>query len=112
MFADGSRTILIQQVRKCPLGRPLTRAPEEGTLQSLRSRSSRTKARESIRWSHLKALLEDRGVQLLSAGLDESPHAYKDIEEVMDAQAALVRRVARFMPRIVKMAPEGERPED
>lgn len=73
---------------------------------------SRTKARESTRWSQLKALLDERGVKLLSAGLDESPHAYKDIEEVMDAQAALVRRVARFMPRIVKMAPDGERPED
>ncbi|GMU82681.1 MAG: RNA-splicing ligase RtcB [Planctomycetota bacterium] len=75
-------------------------------------RLSRTKARESIRWSHLKAVLAEHDVTLLSAGLDESPHAYKDIEEVMDAQAALVRRVAKFQPRIVKMAPEGERPED
>ncbi|MBI5863388.1 MAG: RtcB family protein [Planctomycetes bacterium] len=75
-------------------------------------RMSRAKARESTRWSHMKALLAERGVTLLSAGLDESPHAYKDIEEVMNAQAALVRRVAKFTPRIVKMAPEGERPED
>ena len=48
----------------------------------------------------------------LFAGLDESPLAYKDIEEVMKAQAELVRRVARFTPRIVKMARAGERPED
>jgi tRNA-splicing ligase RtcB (3'-phosphate/5'-hydroxy nucleic acid ligase) len=73
---------------------------------------SRTKARESTRWSHVNALLKERGVHLMSAGLDESPHAYKDIEEVMAAQAELVRPLARFMPRIVRMAPEGERAED
>ena len=75
-------------------------------------RLSRTKARNTTRWSHLKATLRERGVQLLSAGLDESPHAYKPIEEVMAAQAELVTRVAKFQPRIVKMAPDGERPED
>ncbi|MBL9030784.1 MAG: RtcB family protein [Phycisphaerae bacterium] len=75
-------------------------------------RLSRTKARESTRWSQLKGHLEAAGVHLLSAGLDESPHAYKDIEAVLDAQADLVERLARFTPRIVKMAPEGERPED
>jgi tRNA-splicing ligase RtcB len=73
---------------------------------------SRTKARESTRWSHLKGVLADRGVHLLSAGLDESPHAYKDIDAVMAAQADLVRPLARFMPRLVKMAPDGEKPED
>jgi tRNA-splicing ligase RtcB len=73
---------------------------------------SRTKARESTRWSHLKGVLADRGVHLLSAGLDESPHAYKEIDAVMAAQADLVRPLARFMPRLVKMAPDGEKPED
>ena len=73
---------------------------------------SRTKARESTRWSHVNAVLKERGVHLMSAGLDESPHAYKDIEEVMAAQAELVRPLARFMPRIVRMAPDGERAED
>jgi tRNA-splicing ligase RtcB len=75
-------------------------------------RLSRTKARESTRWSHLRGVLDSAGVHLLSAGLDESPHAYKDIETVMAAQADLVRPLARFMPRLVKMAPDGERPED
>lgn len=40
------------------------------------------------------------------------PHAYKDIESVMAAQSDLVRPLARFTPRLVKMAPDGERPED
>jgi len=30
----------------------------------------------------------------------------------MAAQSALVETIARFDPRIVKMAPNGERPED
>ena len=51
-------------------------------------------------------------VNLISAGLDEVPMAYKDIDEVMDAQSDLVQKVARFDPRLVKMAPAGERPED
>ncbi|HMK38317.1 MAG TPA: RtcB family protein, partial [Bacteroidota bacterium] len=52
------------------------------------------------------------GVDLISAGLDEAPWAYKDIHSVMAAQKDLATPVARFMPRLVKMAPSGERPED
>jgi tRNA-splicing ligase RtcB len=37
---------------------------------------------------------------------------YKDIEKVMAAQSDLVEPIARFEPKLVKMAPEGERPED
>jgi tRNA-splicing ligase RtcB len=73
---------------------------------------SRARARKEERWDRLRHFLRARGVTLLSAGLDESPIAYKDIERVMAAQADLVRVLARFTPRIVKMAPDGERPED
>ena len=71
---------------------------------------SRTQAKKSFRWSPVKKLLAERGVTLLSAGLDEVPGVYKDIETVMAAQADLVEVVARFDPKIVKMAPAGERP--
>ena len=37
---------------------------------------------------------------------------YKDIHTVMAAQDDLVEVMARFDPRLVKMAPAGERPED
>lgn len=73
---------------------------------------SRTAAKNSFRWSHVKKLLEERGVTLLSAGLDEVPMAYKDIHEVMAQQSDLVEIIARFDPAIVRMAPEGERAED
>jgi tRNA-splicing ligase RtcB len=73
---------------------------------------SRTAARNQYRWSHIKPLLDERGVNLLSAGIDENPHAYKDIHAVMRQQAELVDVLARFDPKIVKMADAGERPED
>jgi len=54
----------------------------------------------------------ERNVTTSSCGLDESPHAYKNINEVMNAQSDLVKVLATFKPRIVKMAPPGEKPED
>jgi tRNA-splicing ligase RtcB len=91
----------------------------KGSSESLESAShgagrlmSRTAAREKFRWNHFKPMLEDAGVQLLSAGIDEAPGVYKDIHQVMAAQSDLVEVVARFDPKIVKMADAGERPED
>jgi tRNA-splicing ligase RtcB len=49
-------------------------------------------------------LLNNRSITLLGGSLDEAPQAYKDIDEVMAAQADLVEVVAKFMPRIVRMA--------
>ena len=91
----------------------------KGKPESLNSAShgagrkmSRKKAKESFTWHDAKKFLTERGVLLLSAGLDEVPMAYKDIEEVMAAQNDLVEPIARFDPKIVKMAPAGETPED
>jgi tRNA-splicing ligase RtcB len=91
----------------------------KGEPQSLQSAShgagrvmSRTAAREKFRWAHFKDMLERAGVQLLSAGIDEAPGVYKDIHSVMAAQSDLVDVVARFDPKIVKMADAGEKPED
>jgi len=75
-------------------------------------RMSRTRAKASFKWEDAKRFLRDRGVTLMSAGLDEVPMAYKDIDQVMAAQRDLVEPLARFDPRLVKMAPAGERPED
>lgn len=75
-------------------------------------RMSRTQARRTMSWPEAQALLQKRRVTLLSAGLDEVPMVYKDIDEVMAAQQDLVEVLARFDPRLVKMAPSGEPPED
>jgi tRNA-splicing ligase RtcB len=73
---------------------------------------SRTAARNTYRWNHFKEMFDRAGVELLSAGIDEAPGAYKDIHKVMAAQSDLVDVIARFDPRIVKMAPGSEKPED
>lgn len=90
-----------------------------GEQVSLRSAShgagrvmSRTQAKKTLDWQDVSKQLQERGVELLSAGLDEAPDVYKDIDKVMREQTDLVDVVARFEPRLVKMAPAGERPED
>jgi len=73
---------------------------------------SRTQARNTFTWSATRKLLAERGVHLLSADIDEVPGVYKDIHQVMEAQHDLVEVLASFQPRIVKMAPPGEKAED
>jgi tRNA-splicing ligase RtcB len=66
----------------------------------------RKKAIESIAKADRDRYLTDRRVTLLGGGIDEAPQAYKDIVEVMAAQADLVTILGRFDPRIVRMADE------
>ena len=73
---------------------------------------SRTRAKKTFNWQQANAVLQERRVTLIAAGLDEVPMVYKDIHTVMAAQRDLVETLARFDPRLVKMAPAGERPED
>jgi tRNA-splicing ligase RtcB len=75
-------------------------------------RMSRKKANDMYRFQAVRKVLEAKGVQVLSAGSDEVPGAYKDIREVMAAQEDLVETVARFDPKIVKMCGDGSRAED
>ena len=70
---------------------------------------SRTKAIQNITKSDMKAILKDNNVTLIGAGLDEAPMAYKDINMVMAAQRELVDVVAKFSPKIVRMADDGSR---
>ena len=51
----------------------------------------------------LQAELKKKNVELIGAGLDEAPFAYKDIHSVMQAQQDLVHIVATFHPKIVRM---------
>ena len=90
-----------------------------GNAESLNSAShgagrlmSRKAANEKFNWKDVNRLLRERGVTLISSGLDEVPMAYKNIREVMAAQSDLVTVLGQFDPKIVKMAPSGERPED
>jgi tRNA-splicing ligase RtcB len=91
----------------------------KGNAESLNSAShgagrtmSRKAANQKFNWKEVNRFLRERGVTLISAGLDEVPMAYKNICEVMAAQSDLVTVLGEFNPRLVKMAPSGERPED
>jgi tRNA-splicing ligase RtcB len=91
----------------------------KGNTESLNSAShgagramSRKAANEKFNWKDVNRFLKQQGVTLISSGLDEVPMAYKNIREVMEAQRDLVTVLGQFDPKLVKMAPAGERPED
>ncbi|WP_080057707.1 RtcB family protein [Spirosoma aerolatum] len=65
---------------------------------------SRTQAFNNITNSQLKKALEAADVQLIGGDLDEAPMVYKNIETVIDAQRDLVSVLAKFTPKIVRMA--------
>ncbi len=85
-----------------------------GVADSLESAShgagrlmSRKTALNSISKSTRDGYLKEHGVTLLGGGLDESPQAYKPIEQVIAAQQELIEMVGKFSPRIVRMADEA-----
>ena len=73
---------------------------------------SRKKAKDKFRFKAVQNDLAERGIRILTAGSDEVPGVYKNIETVMAAQQDLVEKVARFDPKIVKMCGDGSRAED
>ena len=122
----GGREVVVHRKGATPAGRsaigiiPGTMATPgyvvrgRGNADSLNSaahgagrRMSRSAAKRQLTWHDAKQFLTERGVTVISAGLDEVPMVYKDIETVMDAQRDLVEILARFDPKLVKMAPPG-----
>ncbi len=73
---------------------------------------SRSAAFKTIDKAAVAANLLDKRITLMGSDLDETPMAYKDIHTVMAAQTDLVEVLAKFQPRIVRMADARERPED
>jgi tRNA-splicing ligase RtcB len=88
----------------------------KGEVSSINSAShgagrqmSRTQAIKNISRNEMQAILKEHGVTLIGAGLDEAPMAYKDIIKVMSAQSDLVDVLAKFTPKMVRMAEDGSR---
>lgn len=65
---------------------------------------SRSQAKKTLDAEAEKESIRERGVLLLSAGVDEYPGAYKNPEEVMSYQTDLCEILGEFHPVIVKMA--------
>ena len=73
---------------------------------------SRTAALDKYNFKAIQKDLEKKGITVLSAGADEVPGVYKNIEEVMACQTDLVKVVGRFSPKIVKMCGDNSKAED
>ncbi len=83
----------------------------KGNVESLNSAShgagrqmSRNQAKKHITPDEQAAYLQKAGVTLIGGGLDESPQAYKRIEQVIAAQDDLVQVIGTLQPRVVRMA--------
>lgn len=73
---------------------------------------SRKAAKQSITQTERDRYLKERGITLLSAGLDEAPQAYKSIEAIIAAQSDLIDVIGQFKPLIVRMDGSGSQAED
>jgi tRNA-splicing ligase RtcB len=73
---------------------------------------SRSAAFRTLDKAAIAANLIEKRITLMGSDMDEAPMAYKDIHTVMAAQNDLVDVLAKFEPRIVRMADPRERPED
>jgi len=91
----------------------------KGNVTSINSAShgagrlmSRSAAFRTLDKAAIAANLVDKRITLMGSDVDEAPMAYKDIHTVMAAQNDLVEVLAKFEPRIVRMADAREKPED
>ncbi len=79
----------------------------EGSMQSASHgagrKMSRRKAKSVVTGSEMKKDLKREGITLIGGGVDESPWAYKDLEQVMKNQQDLVTIEGIFQPKIVRM---------
>jgi tRNA-splicing ligase RtcB len=73
---------------------------------------SRKAALSSLTKTERDRYLKERGVTLIGGGMDESPQAYKPIDQVMSAQTDLVEIIGKFTPLMVRMDSESKKRSD
>jgi tRNA-splicing ligase RtcB len=85
----------------------------KGVVESLNSAShgagramSRKEIMQRITKTERDRYLKERNVTLIGGSLDESPQAYKPIDNVIAAQQDLIEIIGRIQPRMVRMATE------
>jgi tRNA-splicing ligase RtcB len=61
-----------------------------------------------VSWDMVKAWIGPKGVILRGGGLDEAPHAYRRLPDVLAAQGDTIRVLHTLRPVIVVMAGENE----
>lgn len=88
-------------------GRVMSRTEARGKTKGWGPKK-RIVAPGKVSWDMVSAWLGPRGVILRGGGLDEAPHAYRRLPEVLEAQGDTIRVVHTLRPIIVAMAGENE----
>lgn len=86
-------------------GRVMSRTQAAGKVNR---RTGEIKSPGLVSWEMLREWLEPRGVVLRGGGLDESPHAYRRLPDVLAAQGNTIEVVHTLRPLIVVMAGANE----
>jgi tRNA-splicing ligase RtcB len=88
-------------------GRVMSRTEARGKLKGWGAKA-RIVSPGKVNWEMVKEWLGPKGVILRGGGLDEAPHAYRRLPEVLAAQGDTVRVLHTLRPVIVVMAGENE----
>ena len=88
-------------------GRVMSRTEARGKMKGWGPKA-RIVSPGKVSWEMLKEWLGPRGVILRGGGLDEAPHAYRRLPEVLAAQGDTIRVLHTLRPIIVVMAGENE----
>ncbi|MFN2388016.1 MAG: RtcB family protein [Actinomycetota bacterium] len=110
VIVEGSapRTETDQELQQAALfstvhgaGRVMSRTQAAGKVNR---KTGRVKSPGAVSWPMLQEWLQREGVVLRGGGLDESPHAYRRLPEVLRAQGDTIRIIHTLRPLIVCMA--------
>jgi tRNA-splicing ligase RtcB (3'-phosphate/5'-hydroxy nucleic acid ligase) len=86
-------------------GRVMSRTEARGKINW---KTKQVKSPGKVSWEMLREWVGAKGVILRGGGLDESPHVYRRLPEVLAAQGNTVRVIHTLRPLIVVMAGENE----
>lgn len=86
-------------------GRVMSRTEARGKMNW---KTRQVKSPGKVSWEMLREWIGRKGVILRGGGLDESPHVYRRLPEVLAAQGDTIRVVHTLTPLIVVMAGENE----
>ncbi|MCH7600339.1 MAG: RtcB family protein [Myxococcales bacterium] len=82
-------------------GRVMSRTEAAGTRRGRRGKAGRP---GKVSREMMKAWIDEKGVVLRGGGLDESPHAYRRLPDVLRAQGKTIKVIHTLRPIIVVMA--------
>ena len=101
--SDAQRAALYSTVHGA--GRVMSRTEARGKVNR---KTGEVKSPGKVSWEMLRDWVGKKGVILRGGGLDESPHAYRRLPDVLSAQGSTVEVLHTLRPIIVVMAGENE----